>query len=121
MCLRGLLALQDGDLEAADRDFDRALEANPSLADAAANRGIIRFKRGDLDGALADLTRAASQRADAAILYNRGRVLEAQRRWQDAMMDYMRALQLGGGDSRPIEAHLDICRRALGTVEQTAA
>jgi hypothetical protein len=45
------------------------------LADPWANRAIIAFRRGDVSGAIHDLTRALALREDAAILCNRARCL----------------------------------------------
>jgi tetratricopeptide (TPR) repeat protein len=113
LCLRGLLEMRDGALDHACDDFTRAIELKPSLADAWANRGTIFFKRGALENARADLTRAAQLREDAAILYNRGRVLEAQQRWQEAVEDYERAITISQGDVGKIARRRDQCLRVL--------
>jgi tetratricopeptide (TPR) repeat protein len=113
LCLRGLLELRDGALDQACDNFTRAIELKPSLADAWANRGTIFFKRGALDNALADVTRAAQLREDAAILYNRGRILEAQQRWQEAVEEYERAMTISRGDVHKIARRRDQCLRFL--------
>jgi Flp pilus assembly protein TadD len=43
-----------GDLARALSDFDRALELNPHFADAYAQRGLARLRRGDEAGAARD-------------------------------------------------------------------
>jgi tetratricopeptide (TPR) repeat protein len=112
-CLRGLLVMRDGDLNQACDDFTRAIELEPSLADAWANRGTIFFKRGAFENALADLTQAAQLREDAAILYNRGRILEALQRWHEAVEDYQQAMTISEGDVQKIARRRDQCLRVL--------
>jgi len=95
-----VLDIQDEELDRAYESFTKAIEADPSLADTWANRATVLFKRGDLDGAIADLTHALRLREDANAFYNRGRVFEAQRKWTQAIQDYSRALDLAG--RRPV-------------------
>ena len=116
LCVRGLLEQKRGDPDAAYRSFSAAIEADHSLADAWANRATILYRRNDFEAALADLTRASTLRGDAAILYNRGRVLEALSRWQEAVDDYTRALAFANGDASHILHHRDICLRAMRTM-----
>jgi tetratricopeptide (TPR) repeat protein len=112
-CLRGLRAMKAGDLANACTHFTAAIEADPKLADAWANRATIYFKQGDAAAALEDLDRALALREDAEIFYNRGRVLESLRRWNDAGADYGRALALGA--VRPEEI-----RRRVAALPQNA-
>lgn len=93
-CLHGLLQVRRGDLAAAERSFTDAMEIDPMLADAWANRATVFFKRGERQAALSDLTLALTLREDPTILVNRGRVFEALERWEDAVVDYSRALAL---------------------------
>ncbi len=113
-CLGGLVEMASGDLGAARRSFGAALDADPSLPDAWANRATIRFKQGQPHAALEDLSRAVRLRADADVLYNRGRVLESLERWQDAIDDYTRALAQARADVPLITRRLAVCRRAMG-------
>jgi tetratricopeptide (TPR) repeat protein len=60
--LRGLAHLQEGDLAAADTDFQKALDLRPNrygLYGVHVNRGVLRSRAGDLDRAAADFSRAA--------------------------------------------------------------
>jgi Flp pilus assembly protein TadD len=112
LCLRGLIEMAAGDRDTAIATFTRSIEVDPSLADPWANRAIIAFRRGDLCAARHDLTRAAALREDAAILYNRGRVLESQRQWQKAADDYARARMLAGADQEAIDRGYQRCLKA---------
>jgi tetratricopeptide (TPR) repeat protein len=114
LCVRGLLEQKRGDPDAAYQSFSAAIEADRSLADAWANRATILFHRSAFEAALSDLTQAASLRPEAAILYNRGRVLEAQSRWHEAADDYTRAMGLARGAVPHIRRHRDMCLRAMG-------
>ena len=117
LCTRGLIDMRMGDHEAACAAFARSIEADPALADPWANRATIAYRRGDTSGALHDLTEALARREDAAILCNRARVLEAERRWQEAADDYARAMDLEGADREAIGRRrarcLDAARPAM--------
>lgn len=56
--LRGEVAASVGDLAGAERQYDRAVAADPRLAAAWAARAVLRYRRGDQHGALADLDAA---------------------------------------------------------------
>ena len=55
---RGLAYAALGDAAAAVRDFDRALELEPGLAEAALNRGLLHHAAGRFPEAVADLEQA---------------------------------------------------------------
>lgn len=61
----GTLHFQRGDLDRALRAFDAATSANPRLADAWVQRGMVLKARGDLAGAAAALRRAVAARPGA--------------------------------------------------------
>jgi tetratricopeptide (TPR) repeat protein len=48
------------------RDFDRALDLDPNLAEAALNRGLVHLRQKHLDAAEADFQRALKKGADPA-------------------------------------------------------
>jgi tetratricopeptide (TPR) repeat protein len=108
-CLRGLAAIAARDLESAERNFSRSIEADPNLADAWANRATILFRQGDAEAALQDLDHALLLREDAETLYNRARVLESLERRREAIADYRRALALGASGPAAIQRRLDHC------------
>jgi len=116
-----VLDIQDEELDRAYESFTKAIEADPSLADTWANRATVLFKRGDLDGAIADLTHALRLREDANAFYNRGRVFEAQRKWTQAIQDYSRALDLAGEEAGHILYHRDLCRQSVGQPSRSSA
>jgi tetratricopeptide (TPR) repeat protein len=78
--------------------LDTALEADPSLAAAWANRGILAFETGDAGGAVHDLTRALELGEDAPLLFNRAVALRAAGREREAVADLTRALELAPDD-----------------------
>jgi tetratricopeptide (TPR) repeat protein len=83
-----------GDPEAARKDYDRALERDPGLAEAALNRGILLARLKHYDDAQADFERALMHGADpAAVLFNEALVHEAQANRSAAREDLQRALQ----------------------------
>jgi Tfp pilus assembly protein PilF len=108
-CLRGLDGMEAGDGAAAEQEFSQAIEADPGLADAWANRATVRFRRGEPEAALRDLDRAVALRDDGEVLYNRGRVLELLQRWAEAADDYRRALALGASGPEAIQGRLRRC------------
>jgi tetratricopeptide (TPR) repeat protein len=109
LCLRGLAAMETGDLAAADESFSLSIDADPKLANAWANRATIRFRQGETEAALRDLDHALALREDPEILFNRGRVLESLERRPEAIADYRRALALGASAPEEVQRRLDRC------------
>ena len=66
---RGLAWARLGDDERAMADFDRAIDANPNLAEAWYNRGLAWRRRGEHGNAVLDFTAAIEVRADYALAY----------------------------------------------------
>jgi tetratricopeptide (TPR) repeat protein len=114
LCTQGLIEMRMGYSDAACAAFTRSIETDPALADPWANRATIAYRRGDVSGALRDLTEALARREDTAILCNRARVFEAARRWQEAADDYARAMTLDGADREAIGRRRARCLDALG-------
>ncbi|WP_245647090.1 tetratricopeptide repeat protein [Microtetraspora niveoalba] len=77
--------------------FDTALARDPALAGAWANRAILRHRTGDLEGAVADLTRAIELGEDAALYANRAVALRDLGRVDEAAADLARARELDPG------------------------
>src|SRR5260370_26238731 len=57
---QGQTALQNGDLEAAERAFRKVIAIDPSVAGAYSNLGVIAMRRKDWDHALTWLQTAAT-------------------------------------------------------------
>jgi tetratricopeptide (TPR) repeat protein len=108
-CLRGLAAMDAGDLAAAEVRFSLSIDADPKLPHVWANRAIVRFRQGEPEAALHDLDQALALRDDPEILFNRGRVLESLERWREAIADYRYALALGASAPEAIQRRLDRC------------
>jgi tetratricopeptide (TPR) repeat protein len=79
LCLRGIAEAAEGRHDAALGSFATALERQPDLADAWANRALIHFRRGHDEQALDDIDRALALRDDPAIRRNRERILKRLR------------------------------------------
>ncbi len=92
---RALVAKEEGRLDAAAADLQRAIALNPADAEALCNRGNLRFARAEYDRALADLD--ASLRLDdrSAVSHNsRGAVYFSLGRLDRALLDFDEALRL---------------------------
>jgi tetratricopeptide (TPR) repeat protein len=55
---RGVIRQNQGDLDGAIADYNRAIELDPGVTRAYNNRGLAKYKKGDIDGAMADYNRA---------------------------------------------------------------
>jgi Tfp pilus assembly protein PilF len=92
---RGVSRARMGDHRSAIADFDAAIAASPSYADAWANRGGSKADLGERDGALVDLDEAI--RLDpqrATYRFNRGLVLGDKGRWDEALASLSEAIRL---------------------------
>src|SRR5215831_1915430 len=85
---RGITPAQRGQDAAALAAFDEAIRRSPESAPAYARRGVVRARLGDVDGAIADYTRAHELGAPAAeVLFNRCQALTSKRDYQGAIVD----------------------------------
>jgi len=100
------------DIPAALGAYDEALSADPALQAAWAGRGEALFTAGDYGGATASLNRALAISDDAAILFNRATVAQAEGRWADALADLERAADLDPADP-DIHEQIECCRKRL--------
>jgi tetratricopeptide (TPR) repeat protein len=108
-CLRGLIALEQNNSATAEAAFDRALTLDPTLAEALANRAVLRFDGGDTDGAIDDLTAALELTDDPAIRENRAVAYLDAGRLPEAAADCRRAMTHPEADHPSLRSLLDRC------------
>lgn len=95
---RGIAHYAKDDFDDALADYTEAIHLAPEFPNTYYIRGIARKKKGDLDGALADYTEASRLDPEfAKPYYNRGLVQESLERYVDAITDFQKYLDLGGG------------------------
>jgi curved DNA-binding protein CbpA len=95
MHAQGIMAYRNGDLKLALANFDRAIALNPTFMIAYVNRGIVLYRMGKRDRALADVARArqldrAGRARSAAALHGR------RRRDLSSLIESLAALQAAG-------------------------
>ncbi|MER7418462.1 tetratricopeptide repeat protein [Micromonospora peucetia] len=116
LCTLGLIRSERGSPAEADRLFSQALVGDPALVEAWTNRAAIRFERGDVPAALADLDQAVALSAAPVPRYNRGTALTRLGRWEEAARDFTHALTQPDVDRslrRDLRVELARCRRAM--------
>jgi Tfp pilus assembly protein PilF len=113
LCLAGVNALHRDDPAFARGCFDAAIEANPELSSAWANRAVLAFQSGDLAAAAHDLSAALDLEDSADLRTNRAITYEALDRFDDALADYEHALLDPDVDIDAVEAGRQRCLAAL--------
>ena len=97
---RGCARYHKGDLEGAIEDYNVAIRLKPDYASAFNSRGTGHFAKRDLEAALRDYSEAISIKPDYALAYyNRAEIWQKMNRWIDAIADYQKYLDVGGGES----------------------
>ncbi|MEL6159201.1 MAG: tetratricopeptide repeat protein [Cyanobacteria bacterium J06623_5] len=92
-------ATQAGQFELAEQKWTELIEQLPAEAAVWSNRGNVRVRQNNLDGAIADYTQAIELAPSEPDPYlNRGAVWEATGQWQKAIADYNQVLQLDPDD-----------------------
>jgi tetratricopeptide (TPR) repeat protein len=77
------------------RFYNEAIRLKPDYAEALNNRGIVRYRKGDLEGALQDHNEAVRLMPDSAEAFNnRGNVLRARGNLEGALQDCNEAIRL---------------------------
>ncbi len=109
LCTLGLVEMDEQHPEEAFQALTSALERDPTLVAAWANRAVLNFESGNVDASTADLTHALELSESATVLYNRGLAYQSQERWQDAIADYTRALELSDDDAQDIFYQRGVC------------
>jgi Tfp pilus assembly protein PilF len=93
----GFLLLEQKDFKDATDQFTGALQINPDKQNSLLGRGISEYRLGNLDAAVADLSRAAQIAPLAQADFWLGRALEDKGQSQAAAGAYAAALQLAPG------------------------
>src|SRR5690349_4773526 len=97
----GADAYRNAEYVSAADAFSDAIAANPRSAPAWNNRAAARVRLGDVNGAIADYTRAIELVPnDADVYYNRGNAYVAAGLYQEAVSDYTRAIQLAPNSAK---------------------
>jgi tetratricopeptide (TPR) repeat protein len=93
---RGIVRSTSGDLDGAIDDYNHALQLNPLLGEAFANRGTVYIRTAKYSEALVELDRALSLEleAPANVYYNRAIVYEHLGDTSSAYHDYRKAAEL---------------------------
>jgi tetratricopeptide (TPR) repeat protein len=90
---------QVGDLDAAERSFERALALDPAFPRLRTQLGYVRLRRGDAAGALAHYREAlALDPRDAEALFNAAQASEQLADWAGALGYYARFLEVPSGE-----------------------
>ena len=98
-CEAGHRALQAGQALEAQLCCQKLLEADPDHAPALHLMGLIAFKAGDLDHAIAWIARAIAQDPRADYLASLGAALSRQGRHEEALKAFDKAVQLKPDDA----------------------
>ena len=92
----GVSALEVGAFDRANLELSRAIELDPSEPAAWANRGVLRLRRGDYNGASEDLATARSSMPESdAIAMLQGLVERARGRSDKAILFFRQAAKKG--------------------------
>ncbi|PYK31341.1 MAG: hypothetical protein DME57_04090 [Verrucomicrobia bacterium] len=96
---RGVAYSLKKDYERALANLDAAIQISPNYAAALTERGYIYSERLDLDKAVADLSKAIRIEPRASAYRTRGFALKDLKRWNEAISDFNKALQLNANDT----------------------
>ena len=102
---RGIVKVHMGSAEAADRDFDRAIELDPSEPDSYLNKGLLRLRQDQSAAAIPLIEQAIAKQTSMPALahYARGLAHERLGNLKAAYADLQRARALDPGWRLPIE------------------
>jgi tetratricopeptide (TPR) repeat protein len=92
---KGINSIQSEDYQQAIKDFDKAIELNPNLAEAYNNRGLVYGKLGNLQQAIKDFDKAIELNPNyAEAYYSRGIAFGKLGNLQQEIKDYDKAIEL---------------------------
>jgi len=110
----GALAMERGDLDSAQRSFERACDAEPTSPAAHNNLGVVLYRRGQAAEAVLAFRRAlALDPGSAAALRNLADAFMSLEMYRDALDLYQHARALGVKDS-DILANMGVAHYQLG-------
>jgi tetratricopeptide (TPR) repeat protein len=113
---RGTARKAKGDVEGALRDYEEAIRLKPDYALAYIGRGTARQAKGDVEGALRDCDEAIRLKPDYPLVYYNRAVLKGDRsEYRDAITDFQKYLDLGGGERDGDRAEVEEFIRDLKT------
>ena len=100
---RGTLHLVRGENDKAIKDFNHAIEADPNLAAAYNDRGVVLAAMHRQNDAIRDFSQALALKADdqAQVVFNRALAYEDQGDLKHAYIDYRKAAELNPGWDLP--------------------
>ncbi len=112
----------EGNLEAAEIAYSKAIEAEPESVHDLANRALVRISRGDLDAAEKDMKRAVRLNTKARFkqplaYYAQARVLLERERFERAIAALDKMLEFQP-DYLPARYYLAMAHYRLGNIEQ---
>lgn len=105
-----------GKLDAARADYSAATELDPNNHYAHHELGLTMRAQGDLEGAFVALSKAVALSPTAGSLFERGRVLATQGKWNEAIKDYSAAIDKGADTNTAYTKDGQISRPALDHV-----
>ena len=92
---RGIALQATKQIRRCNKDLSTTLVLNPEFFEANINRAVALLEKGDLDGAIADYSRALQYKTDdVAIYYGRGSASQKKKDLQGALTDYTKAIQI---------------------------
>jgi Flp pilus assembly protein TadD len=114
------LKYKDRDYHGAITEFDRAIELNPSNAEAYSSRGVAHYRLGDLTQAMVDYTSAIEiDPALAIAYYRRGFLHYLAKDYLAAIDDYNKAIELNPTDALAYSNRSYAYREFYGEQEAT--
>ena len=114
---RGIAALERGDLIAARAGFDKAVQANPSSAEAQSMLAQVLLRQGQVEEAIAHFRQLIELRPELAVAHTRlGQAYETQGNFESAAEELRRSVKLAPSEAEP---HPEL-GRALSLQKKTA-
>jgi tetratricopeptide (TPR) repeat protein len=90
--------INNGDIEGAEKDLGRSINADPYLSETYSTRAELFFIKHDYRAALKDCDKTVELSPNKAIVYSaRGNILASMKRYDDAIKDYTKCIGLEPG------------------------